>query len=35
MEFSDSVMDLDSHQINSSQLKQFVQVSDLFVHIVI
>ncbi|XP_031428286.1 gametogenetin-binding protein 2 isoform X2 [Clupea harengus] len=25
MEFSDSVMDLDSHQINSSQLKQFVQ----------
>lgn len=29
MEFSDSVMDLDSHQINSSQLKQFVQVSDL------
>ncbi|KAG5284150.1 hypothetical protein AALO_G00023480 [Alosa alosa] len=25
MEFPDSVMDLDSHQINSSQLKQFVQ----------
>ncbi|XP_067113325.1 gametogenetin-binding protein 2 isoform X1 [Osmerus mordax] len=25
MEFSDSVMNLDSHQINSSQMKQFVQ----------
>ena len=28
MEFSDSVMNLDSHQINSSQMKQFVQVSE-------
>lgn len=27
MEFSDSVMDVDSHEINTSHLKQFSEVS--------
>lgn len=32
MEFTDNVMNLDSHQINSSEMKQFVEVSEYCQH---
>lgn len=32
MEFTDDAMNLDSHQINSSEMKQFVEVSEYCQH---
>lgn len=32
MEFPDSILDFDNYQINSSQMKQFIEVNDNIFH---